>query len=477
LNGFKEGAMDTEISESVSSNELIKLPLPDGTMYSRSKDICSSEPPFSCSSVEDYIPIVGYQKIERLIAAAEKVKGIKILELNSSPVGGGVAEMLLSSVPFLNQLGIDNEWKVIRGSQSFYETTKYIHNLLQGRGGCFTSEMERIYFETLKNNGNDRMADCDADIVVIHDPQPLGLVPSLYERVSRRGKWLWRCHIDMDEDTLVSNSALQNFINYWVEHMDAAIFSASQYIICRWPFPKFVIPPFIDPLSPKNRELNHDEIEAVLDEFEIDRNLPIISQIGRFDPWKGLDSAVDIYRKVKSNIKCQLVLAGGLAADDPEGEMILLNTRKLVGDDPDVHILCLPATSNLKINAIQRASQIILQLSTREGFGLTVTEALWKGKPVIATPVGGITQQVRDGEYGFLHTNTANTVENVLYLLTHPRAAELMGKRAHLYVKDHFLLPDRIADHLKAINMVLDSRLDPESIISFHSWHKLDKRR
>ena len=162
-----------------------------------------------------------------MVAAAERIKGIKILELNSSSSGGGVAEMLLSSVPFLNQLGIDNEWKVIQGTKSFYEATECIHNLLQGRGGCFTSEMEKAYFQTTYDNGNGHMADWDADIVIIHDPQPLGLVPSLSERVSRKGKWLWRCHIDMDEETLGSNQELQHFIDYWVESLDGAIFSAA----------------------------------------------------------------------------------------------------------------------------------------------------------------------------------------------------------------------------------------------------------
>ena len=461
----------------VSHEDALELPLSDGTMYSKKNGIRPDQSPFSLSTLEQYLPIVGEEKIERLTAAAEKLKGIKILELNSSPYGGGVAEMLLSSIPFLNEIGLDTEWKVIQGTTPFYEVTKCIHNLLQGRGGCFTSEMEKIYFKTLEENNNGNAKSWDADVVIVHDPQPLGLAPGLLERASRQSKWLWRCHIDMDEDTLKANSALEQFIEYWVEPLDGAIFSAAQYIVCRWPFPKYIIPPFIDPLSPKNRDLSRNEIAAVLDKYEIDPKLPIICQIGRFDPWKGIDSTIAVYNKVKTSVKCQLVLAGGLAADDPEGETILANIRQLVDGDPNVHILCLPATSGFEINAIQRASNIILQLSTKEGFGLTVTEALWKGKPVIATPVGGITQQVRDNESGFFHNNIEDTAENVLYLLSHNRAAELMGRKGHLYVRDHFLLPDRIADQLKAIAMIRDSSLDPDSIISFHSWHKLDKRK
>jgi len=459
------------------SEDLANVPTADGTMYSQSKGVCPMGPPFSISPLENYVPIIGDQKIERLLNAVQKIKGTKILELNSSAIGGGVAEMLLSGIPFLNQLGVDAEWKVIRGTKSFYETTKCIHNLLQGHGGCFTSEMERVYFQTLEENANGHMVEWDADVVLIHDPQPLGLAPSLNERGSRRGKWIWRCHIDMDEETLRANSALEYFIDYWVEPLDGAIFSAAQYIICRWPFPKFIIPPYIDPLADKNRELSREEINQVLDRHGIDPKLPIICQIGRFDPWKGLDSVVQVYKQVKSKIKCQLVIAGGLADDDPEGNVILAKLQKMVGNDPNVHILCLPGTSNLEINALQRASSVILQLSTKEGFGLTVTEALWKKKAVIASPVGGITQQIRDGEFGFFHYDVKSTAENVQYLLTHPRAAELIGRKGHLYVKDHFMMPDRLADYLKAIAMVQDSTLDQDSIISYHPWHKLDKRK
>lgn len=471
------GVIDKPVLDDVPANKIVTLPLDDGTMYSRTQNVCPDGAPFSLSSIQDYLPIIGEKRIERLLDAVDRTKGIKILELNSSPSGGGVAEMLLSSVPFINQLGIDDEWKVIRGNKKFYEVTKAIHNLLQGRGGCFTSEMEKTYFKTISNNGNENLLNWDADVMVIHDPQPLGLVPRLSEKYDNRIKWLWRCHIDMDEETLKENSALENFIDYWAESLDSAIFSAAQYIICRWPFPKFIIPPYIDPLSPKNRDLSKAEIEGVLERFNIDPKIPIITQIGRFDPWKGIDTVVSIYQMVKEHVNCQLILAGGLAADDPEGEVILASIQEMTKNDPDVHILCLPPTSSFEINAIQRASQVILQLSTKEGFGLTVTEALWKGKAVIATPIGGITQQIRDRESGFFHTSMPDTVENISYLLAHPRAAELMGKKGRLYVKDHFLMPDRVADYLKAVVMVHESKLDPESIISFHSWHKLDKRK
>jgi len=382
--------------------------------------------------------------------------------------------MLLSSVPFLNQLGVDHEWKVIRGSEPFYHVTKSIHNLLQGKGGCFTSEMERVYFETLAANGNGSIIDCEPDVVIAHDPQPLGLAPSLRE--SLPGKWLWRCHIDMDEESLRANPALERFMDYWVEHYDGAVFSAAHYIICRWPLPKFIIPPFIDPLSEKNRELSQEEIDSVLEEYGIDPKVPIISQIGRFDPWKGLSRTIETYRLVRESVTCQLLLAGGAAGDDPEGQQVLLETYQQVKDDPEIHVLNLPPTSSLKINALQRASRVILQPSLKEGFGLTVTEALWKRRPVIASQVGGIALQLRDGECGYFHSDPKDSAEKISYLLTHPQAADFMGRRGADYVREHFLLPDRIADQLKAVQMMMESRLDAECITSFHSWHKLDKR-
>ncbi|MFC1982331.1 glycosyltransferase [Chloroflexota bacterium] len=453
-----------------------QFPTEDGTMYSRRKGICPTASPFVNVPLADYAPIVSKQKMERLMWAAERVRGVKILELNSSPVGGGVAEMLLSSVPFLNQLGVDDEWRVIRGSGPFYEVTKSIHNMLQGKGGSFTSEMERIYFETIATNENNTIIDYEPDVVVVHDPQPLGLSPSLREKETSPSKWLWRCHIDTDEECLRANPGLERFIDYWVEHYDGAIFSAAHYIVCRWPLPKFIIPPYIDPLSEKNKELSQKEIDSVLDEHGIDPKVPIISQIGRFDPWKGITRTIDIYKLVKEGIKCQLLLAGGSAADDPEGAEILRDIHKRVKGDPDIHVINLPPTSSLKINALQRASQVILQPSIKEGFGLTVTEALWKEKPVIATPVGGIALQLRDGEYGYFYSNPKDSAEKINYLLTHPQAAHLMGRRGSDYVREHFLLPDRMADFLKAVSMMMETKLDPESIISFHSWHKLDKR-
>lgn len=463
----------TELEYSLDGKSY-KLPLEDGTVYSPRKGICPSSSPFSSHSLKDYVPIIGEEEAKELETLAGEFEGLKILELNSTALGGGVAEMLYSSVPFLNSLGIEDEWKVIRGNKAYYEVTKNIHNFLQGKGGCFTPEMEQIYFSNLKENADANIIDWNPDVVIVHDPQPQGLAPYL----KKEGEtWLWRGHIDI-EDTIQQDSCLWDLISSWAKYYDAAIFSAAHYVISRWPLCTFIIPPFIDPLSEKNRGLESGEIDSVLEKHQIDPKVPIISQIGRFDPWKGIERAIDMYRMVKKEGgNCQLVLAGGSASDDPEAERVLSNVYEKAKGDPGIHILNLSPLSHLEINALQRASSVIMQLSIKEGFGLTVTEALFKEKPVIASSVGGITMQFRDGEGGYFYDDLKQSARKVIYLLQNPPAAELMGKRGRRYVEEHFLLPARIADYLRAIGEIKYGRRYKECIVSYHPWFKLSKRK
>ncbi|TET87361.1 MAG: glycosyltransferase [Dehalococcoidia bacterium] len=456
----------------------IQLPLEDGTVYSRRKDFC----PFSTPPLEAYAPIVGEEKVERLYRVAERLKGLKLLELNATAQGGGVAEMLYSSIPFLNELGIEAEWKIICGPKEYYESTKSLHNLLQGMKGSFTPEMEQTYLCTLEECGRANLIDYNPDVVLIHDPQPLGLIRYL-EKPGRA--WLWRCHIDIEEETLEANPGLWDFITRLVERYDAAIVSAAHYVASRWPLPKFIIPPFIDPLSEKNREMTQEEIDKVLAKYHIDPQIPIIAQIGRFDPWKGLDRTIAAYRLVRKERKCQLVLAGGLAADDPEAEMVLAKVYHETKDDEDIHVLHLSLADRLEnwveVNALQRAAKVIMQPSTKEGFGLVITEALWKSKPVIAADVGAIPLQIRDGETGYFYQTPYKTAQKVIYLLENSQAAEIVGKRGRRYVEEHFLLPDRIADCLMAVDMTMnqvwEKKLCTDCIVSFHPWFKLSKRK
>lgn len=450
----------------------------DGTVYSKRKNFC----PFSTSPPEAYVPILGEERLERLRKIAQRVKGLKMLTLNATAQGGGVAEMLYSAIPFLNMLGVETEWKVVRGSREYFETTKELHNLLQGKTGSFSPERQQIYICTLEECARQNLIDYEPDVIDVHDPQPLGL----HRYLKRPGEtWLWRCHIDIDRETIENNPGLWNFLTEWAEHYDAVIFSAAQYIISRWSLPKFIIPPFIDPLSEKNKELSQGDVDGVLAKYHIDPKVPIIAQIGRFDPWKGIDRTIATYRRVRTERKCQLILAGGLAADDPEGERILSRVYEDTKNDEDIHVLNLSLDNRLEnhreVNALQRAARVIMQPSTREGFGLVITEALWKGKPVIGADVGAIPLQIRDGDTGYFYQTPRKTAKKVIYLLEKPKAAEAMGKRGREYVKQRFLLPDRIADYLMAINMVVsgavNKEVSAESIISFSPWFNLSKRK
>ena len=453
-------------------------PLKDGTVYSKRKNFC----PFSTPPLEAYAPIVGEEKMERLQRIAQKLKGLKLLELNATAQGGGVAEMLYSFIPLLNTLGIEAEWKVIHGSKEYFECTKSLHNLLQGKKGSFTPEMQQCYFDNIEESAKANIIDYNPDVVLVHDPQPIGLI-GYFKKPEEF--WLWRCHIDIDEEVLRANPGLWDFVTDWTEHYDAAVFSAAHYIISCWPMPKFIIPPSIDPLSEKNRELSQEEIDKVLAKYEIDPKVPLIVQIGRFDPWKGIDRTIAVYRQVRKEKKCQLVIAGGLAADDPEGERILSEIYEETKGDEDIHVLNLSMADRLEnhreVNALQRAASVIMQPSTREGFGLVITEALWKGKAVIAADVGAIPLQVRDGHTGYFYQTPYRTAQKVLHLLEDPEAARVMGERGREYVKEHFLMPDRIADWLMAINMAksgaVNKNICKDCIISFHPWFKLSKRR
>jgi len=455
----------------------MKFPSPEGTVYSKRKNFC----PFSTPPLQAYASIISEKKLDRLLKAAARLKGLRLLELNATAQGGGVAEMLFSSIPFLNTLGIEAEWKVIGGDTEYFECTKRLHNLLQGMEGSFTPEMQHLYTCTLEDYSRDSLIDYNPDVILVHDPQPLGL-PRFIKKSGE--KWLWRCHIDIEKTILDANPGLWDFITMWVEHYNAAIFSAAHYVVSRWPLPKFIIPPFIDPLSEKNRELSKQEIDRVLAKYHLDTRVPLIVQIGRFDPWKGLDRTIAAFRLVRKEIKCQLVLAGGLASDDPEGERILAKIYNDTKDEKDIHVLNLPLANRLEnwleVNALQRAASVIMQPSTREGFGLVITEALWKCKPVIASNVGAIPLQIREGDTGYFYETPRKTAQKVIQLLKNPRIAEDVGKRGQRYVEEHFLLPDRIADYLMCLDMIVngtgDKEIPVDSIISFHPWFKLRKR-
>ena len=454
------------------------LPPADGTVYSKRKGL----QPFEVPGLDAYARVVGEERFERLLNAAEPLKGLRLLELNATAHGGGVAEMLFRSVPLLNLLGIEVEWKVIPGHKQFYEVTKSIHNQLQGQKADFTGRMEEIYSENLGAYASSSRVTEDTDVVMVHDPQPLGLVRYLK---SSSQSWIWRCHIDITDVSVVQNPALWRFVAQLVKNYNAGLFSAPQFVVSQWPLPKFIIPPSIDPLSEKNRELSPEEISRVLAKYSVDPSLPIIAQVGRFDPWKGLERTVAVFRLVRKTVPCQLVLAGGLAGDDPEGVRILADLRERTARDKDIHILELSLADRhenyLEVNALQRAAQVIMQPSTKEGFGLTITEAQWKRKPVIGSEAGGIPMQIGHADTGFLYEHPRETAAHVMHILTNQAEAEAMGMRARRHVEEHFLLPDRMADYLMTLSMVLKvtngHKLPLDANIMFHPWVKLSRHR
>ncbi|NJD68137.1 MAG: glycosyl transferase family 1 [Candidatus Methylomirabilota bacterium] len=386
--------------------------------------------------VEDYREVAPKGAVDLLCRLSERVKGRSFLHVNSTRYGGGVAEILTRLVPMLQTLGIDARWEVIEGTPDFFAVTKRFHNALQGHEQVITEEMYRTFIEV--NRQNAKSLNLDADLVFIHDPQPALLI----ERRTR-GRWIWRCHIDASHP----QRRVWNFLRHFVAQFDATIFSLPSFGQ-RLPIPQFLIYPSIDPLSDKNRELSRSEANSVLDRLEVPRDKPILLQVSRFDRFKDPLGVINAYRLVKRYHDCRLVLAGGGAADDPEGATVLAEVREAAGQDQDIHILELPPDAHLTINALQRTATIVLQKSTREGFGLTVSEAMWKGKPVIGGAVGGITVQIIDDVTGYLVHTAEGAAFRISHLLNHPELIKRMGATAREYVRGNFLITRHLRDYL-----------------------------
>jgi len=386
----------------------------------------------------DYEPIVGSQIIEELHLLAEGLKGRRIKMVNSTAVGGGVAEILNRLIPLLNDLDIPTQWTVIKGGEDFFEVTKKIHNALHGERLSFLPRMKKIFLEVSRENL--RYIDLEQDVMVIHDPQPIVCIEG---RDRTHAKWVWRCHIDISNP----EEEIWDFLKGYVEKYNAALFSSPRFSK-KLPIPQFLFFPSIDPLSDKNRELEPEYIDQVLERFHIPRDKPIITQISRFDRLKDPIGVIKAFQMAKRYVDCRLVLAGGEASDDPEGETVLDEVRTEAGGDPDIHIILLPPTSSIEINALQRASTLILQKSIREGFALTVSEALWKKKPVIGSAVGGIPAQIIPNFTGILVYSIEGTAYQIRYLLSHPDVAKRLGEYGREYVKEEFLITRKLRRYL-----------------------------
>jgi len=405
----------------------------------------------------DYEAIVGPVSIQQLRQLGNRLRGMKVLHINSTKEGGGVAEILHWMVPLMHDIGIDASWQVITGPRRFYETTKSIHNGLQGlsieigdKNWSAYQDVSRAFAEKYKSLLQD------ADIIIVHDPQPAPLIECCPGGC--HAKWIWRAHIDISHPFRPVWKKLEPI----VQQYDASIFSLNAFA---QPLrhSQFLVPPSIDPLSDKNCDLPEAELEKVRSQFGLDSQRPLLVQISRFDRFKDPIGVIKAYRLVKKTSPVQLVLAGGGASDDPEGSAIYQEVMEAAVGDPDLHVKLLPADAHRIINALQRLADIVIQKSTREGFGLTVTEAMWKGKPVIGGDTGGIRLQVFDHHTGFLVNTPEGAAHRIRFLLDHPRRLERMGQKAREFVRENFLLTRHLREYLTLVFAL--SRAGSERVI------------
>jgi len=388
--------------------------------------------------LDEYSAVIGEGEIDEMRALARPLSGRTVQMVNSTAVGGGVAEMLNRIVPLAEELGLDIRWDVMTGGDDFFEVTKAFHNALHGE----PYHPEPAHFEIFRayNEQNMKRIPLDAEFMIIHDPQPAGFIQA---RKQKSGHWIWRCHIDLSHP----NPSVWSFLESYVSRYDGAIFSSPQFAR-QLPIRQYLFYPAIDPLSEKNRELEPEFIMQVLTRYSIDPLRPILTQISRFDRLKDPVGVIRAYRIVRRYFDCQLVLAGGSATDDPEGVEVLKEVKRAAEGDPDIKVLELPPWAPLEVNALQRASTIIIQKSLREGFGLTVSEALWKKKPVVASAVGGIPNQIIHKHTGLLAHSVEGTAYQVRFLLSHPEIAARLGEHGYAHVKENFLITQYLKRYL-----------------------------
>jgi trehalose synthase len=386
-------------------------------------------------------PIVGRSVIAHLEQLAHPLAGARVLHVNSTRAGGGVAEILYRLVPLMREVGLEARWEVISGDADFFAVTKSFHNALQGNRIEISRRLLDHYLEVNRDAAQRLAGELkEADFVFIHDPQPAALLRFTAER---SGKWIWRCHIDVSRP----HRPIWKFLRGEVEAYDASIFSLAAFAQ-PLPNPQYLIAPSIDPLSEKNVDLDGAEVAAVCESLGLDPGRPVLLQVSRFDRFKDPLGVIRAYRMVSPHLPVQLVLAGSEATDDPEGAQVLAEVREAAGDDGDLKVLLLPADAHRTINALQRRADVVLQKSIREGFGLTVAEALWKGKPVIGGDTGGITLQVIPRHTGFLVNTPEGAALRIRYLLRNPGLAAAMGEKGRRHVRDNFLLTRHLREYL-----------------------------
>ena len=395
----------------------------------------------------DYTDVVGGATVERIRELAEPFRGARVLHINATAYGGGVAELLATHVPLLRSLGIDAEWQVMHGSDEFFTITKHVHNALQGAAIEWNTSMQRTYLERVLDNA--LALENDWDYVVVHDPQPAALLSFLHDKKIGRAstKWIWRCHIDLT----AANPDVWEFFRPFVEQHDASVWTMPEFVPDSLNMARVVhAPPCIDPLSVKNLELAMPFCKEITKQYGIDPHRPIVCQVSRFDPWKDPLGVLEAFQVVREQITdAQLVLAGSMATDDPEGFRVWEEIEAARGGDRDIHLLSnLHQVGAVQINAFQRMAGVMVQKSLREGFGLTVSEALWKGRPVVGGRAGGITLQIRDGYDGYLVDSVEECARRIIDLLADPVGSEAMGIQGREHVRENFLCTRELEDWL-----------------------------
>ncbi|MGB3635345.1 MAG: glycosyltransferase [Rubrobacteraceae bacterium] len=392
--------------------------------------------------VGDYEATVGKEVIERLRLLAEPLRGMRILHLNATPYGGGVAEILRSEVPLLRDLGLEADWKTVTGDKDFFSVTKTMHNALQGAWRALTEHEKETYLT--HSTRNALLLEEEYDLVIVHDPQPLAMAQF---HGGERTRWVWRCHIDTSEP----HPGLWEFLSPYLDDYDAAVFTMDQFVPPDFPVDLVeVIPPGIDPESPKNIALDPRLARRILQWIGVDVGCPLVTQVSRFDPWKDQIGVIEAYRLVKREVpELRLALVGSMALDDPEGWEVYREIKDASREDPDIDIFTnLTGVGNIEVNAFQRFSDVCIQKSIREGFGLVVSETLWKETPVVAGEAGGIPIQMPAGAGGFLINSVEECAERVLHLLQNPEEGAELARRGKEVVREHFLLTRLIADEM-----------------------------
>jgi trehalose synthase len=404
-------------------------------------------------TLKEYAAIVGEDVIGHLHQLARGLQGSKVVHVNSTREGGGVAEILQWLVPLLRELGLDASWEVIMGDEPFYQCTKSFHNALQGNEVSIPTSLLRGYEECNRKNAEQLREKLEeAEFVFIHDPQP---APLLNFCANRKGKWIWRCHVDVSRPY----RPVWKYLREHVQGYDASIWSLAEFAQ-PMPHPIYLIPPSIDPFAEKNRELPPFEVEAVRNQFGLDPERPMIVQISRFDRFKDPVGVIRAYKLARTFTPLQLVLAGGGATDDPEGAKVFAEVRDAANNDPDIHVLLLPNDAHRTVNALQRLTDIAVQKSVREGFGLTVTEAMWKGRAVIGGDTGGIRLQVINHHTGFLVNTPEGAALRIRYMLKHRDQLESMGRKARQFVLENFLLTRHLREYLTLMLAVVHQTKD-----------------